>query len=205
MSQRIYEASVYSRTISYRNFKGEEKTVELFFALDPLQLMQIIASFQPKKVKSGNPARANADMEVSDEEQLKFIRNLACKAAGTPSEDGESWVAWEDFEDDLAGKAFLTKLASSDGDRREFAEKCVLAPFRAFVEFAREDPTNSAKDTQQFATMLVQMENIFTVPDKSNESLEDRRARLAAEMAALDAGPAEGTQGDNGINAPGNG
>lgn len=195
MSELIYEASVYSRTVSYKNFKGEEKTVELQFALDPLQLMQIIATFQPKKVRSGNPARNNQPAEISDEEQLKFFRDIAVKSAGHTSEDGESWTPFEGFEDDLAGKAFLTKLASSDADRREFAEKVLLAPFRTFVGFAVNDPSNTDRDKQGFQKMLGELENIFKVPDPKDESLDDRRARLAAEMAALDAaGPAEGTQ-----------
>jgi hypothetical protein len=204
MSELIYEASVYSRTVAYRNFKGEENKVVLYFALDPLQLMQVIATFQPKKIKSGNPARQGQTAELRDEEQLKFVRDLACKAAGTPSDDGESWEPFTDFEDSLAGKAFLTKLTASDGDRREFSEKVILAPFRAFVEFASADPTNTPKDIQQFKQMLSQMENIFKMPEQQDESLEERRARLAAELAAIESGPAEGTQGDNGISAPGN-
>lgn len=204
MSELVYEASVYSRTLNYKNFKGEQKTVQLYFALDPLQLMQFIAGFEPKKVKSGNPARNGQPQEMSAEEQLKFVRNIAVKAAGTPSEDGESWTPFENFEDDLAGKAFLTKLASSDGDRKEFAEVVILAPFRAFVQFAQADPSNSPADVKQFLEMLQQMENIFKAPEPKQETLEERRARLMAEMNALDSGPAEGTQGDNGITAPGN-
>jgi hypothetical protein len=196
MSELIYEASVYSRTVAYKNFKGEENTVVLYFALDPLQLMQVIATFQPKKIKSGNPARQGQTAEITDEEQLKFVRDLATRAAGSPSEDGESWEKFEDFADTLAGKAFLTKLTSSDGDRKEFASKVILDPFRAFVAFAKADTSNTPKDVQQFEQMLSQMENIFKTPEPRDESLEERRARLAAEMAALDetAGPAEGTQ-----------
>lgn len=199
MSNLVYEASVYSRTMAYKNFKGEQNEVALYFALDPLQLMQLIASFEPKKIKSGNPARNGKDAEMSAEEQLKFVRKIAVQAAGTPSEDGESWEPFADFEDSLAGKAFLTKLASSDADRKEFAEKVILAPFRAFVGFANADPSNSKEDVAQFNDMLVQMENIFKAPAEKPETLEERRARLMAEMQALESGPAEGTQGDNGI------
>jgi hypothetical protein len=205
MSELIYEASVYSRTVAYKNFLGEENKVILYFALDPLQLMQVIATFQPKRVKSGNPARNGQAAEITDEDQLKFVRDLACRAAGTPSEDGETWEPFEDFSDSLAGKAFLTKLTSSDGDRKEFASKVILDPFRAFVSFAKADPSNTPKDVQQFEQMLVQMENIFKTPEPRDESLEERRARLAAELAAIEGGPAEGTQGDNGFDAPGNG
>jgi hypothetical protein len=195
MTTRIYEASVYSRDISYRDFKGEEKHRTLYFALDPLQLMQIIVGFQPKPVKSGNPALNGKPAEISDEEQLKFIRDIAIKAAGAPSEDGEYWEEFPDFGGSLAGKAFLTKLTSSDADRKEFAEKVILDPFRAFVGYASDDEGNSAVDIGNFQDMLKQMENIFKTPDKKNESLEERRARLQAEMAALEEGPAEGTQG----------
>lgn len=197
MSELVYEASVYNRVVSYRNFKGQEKKVSLYFALDPLQLMTFIASFEPKKIKSGNPARNGQNAEMSAEEQLKFVRNIAIKAAGTPSEDGESWTPFEGFEDDLAGKAFLTKLASSDGDRKEFAEVVILAPFRAFVQFANADESNSPADVKQFNEMLQQMENIFKAPEPAKETLEERRARLIAEMQALEEGPAEGTQGEN--------
>ena len=191
-TELIYEASVYSRQVTYRNFKGEVNTVELYFALDPLALMQQIAGFKPKTSKSNNPAKRGQE-EWDDSEQLRCVRDLACKAAGVPSEDGENWTKFEDFEETLAGKAFLTKLASSDGDRREFAEKVILAPFRAFVNYAQADQTNSPKDVQDFIQMLGQMENIFKVPDPSQESLEDRKARLAAELAAMESGPAEGT------------
>jgi hypothetical protein len=191
MSDLIYEASVYSRTVKYTNFKGETQETKLYFALDPLQLMQVIASFQPKKnTRSGNPARQNEVLAITDEEQVKFVRDLCERSAGFPSEDGESWEPFDNFSDTIAGKAFLTKLVSSDGDRKEFTEKVILAPFRAFVEFAVADPTNNAKETQQFKAMLGQLENIFSEKEDPNESLEERRARLAAELASLE-GPAD--------------
>ena len=190
MSNVIYEASVYSRKITYRNFKGEEREFELFFALDPLQLMQVIAGIKPKQIKSGNPARNGQDQELSDEDQLKMIRDLAIKAAGEPSADGESWTPFVDFEDTLVGKAFLTKLASSDGDRREFSQKVILDPFRAFINYAIADETNTPSDVQQFKSMLSQMENIFKAPEEKTETLEEKKARLAAELEAIN-GPTE--------------
>lgn len=186
MSDLIYEASVYTRQISYKNFKGEIVTLELYFALDPLELMQVIAGFSPKTVKSGNPARNGQPGEVDDAEQLKFIRNLAGKAAGTPSEDGESWEPFRDFDNSLAGKAFLTKLTASDADRKEFAEKVMLAPFRAFVGYAKADESNSKVEVQQFETMLAQLERLFVTPEAKAETLEERKARLAAELAAIE-------------------
>lgn len=187
MSDLIYEASVYTRTVKYRNFKGEENTVVLSFALDPLKLMSIIAGFGSKRktIKSGNPAKNGQEAPFTDEQQLSFVRDLASQAAGSPSEDGESWVPFEDFTDTIAGKAFLTKLASSDGDRREFAQTVILNPFRAFVEFAKADPSNTAADIQQFETMLGQIEKIFTVPDPTSETVDQKRARLEAEMEML--------------------
>lgn len=185
MSEVIYEAAVYTRTVTYKNFKGVENSVTLHFALDPLQLMALIASFPLKRVKSGNPALNGTIAEVDDESQLKFLRDLASKAAGTPSEDGETWTPFEDFTDSLAGKAFLTKLTSSDGDRKEFAEKVVIDPFRAFVNYARVDETNTPADIQQFDVMLQQMENIFKMPDPAQETADEKRARLQAEIAAL--------------------
>jgi hypothetical protein len=196
MTTRIYEASVYSREISYRNPKtGQETTRRLDFALDPMKLMRLIVGFQPKTVKSGNPAINGKPAEISDEEQLKFINDIACAAAGVFSEDGEYWEEFPNFANSLAGMAFLTKLASSDADRQEFAEKAILDPFRAFVGYASDDEGNSAIDIGNFQDTLKQMENLFKTPDKKNESLEERRARLQAEMAALEEGPAEGTQG----------
>lgn len=190
MSELIYEASVYSRKVSYRNFKGEQNDVELFFALDPLQLMKVIANVPVKRVKSGNPSINGTPSEMTDGDQIQLVRDLACQAAGSPSDDGESWVPFEHFSESLVGKAFLTRLASSDGDRREFSEKVILDPFRAFIGFAIADPTNSPKDVQGFKVSLQQMENIFKAPDPKTESVDERRERLAAEMAALDAAPA---------------
>lgn len=184
----FYEASVYTRTVSYKNFKGEERSVELYFALDPLELMSIIANFQPtKRSKSGNPAKRNqeAELELTDEQQLRFFRDLCIKSAGEASNDGEAWESFPDFDTTLAGKAFLTKLASSEDDRKEFAEKVILNPFKAFVNFAKQDPTNSAAEIQQFEKMAQQMENIFA-PAPSNESYEEKKARLAAELASLE-------------------
>lgn len=192
MSDTItYNASIYTRTVTYTNFKGETKSVELSFALDPLQLMQVIATFTPKRSKSANPARRNQVEAITDEQQLKFVRDLASKAAGFASDDGETWETFENFDDTLAGKAFLTKLAASDADRREFTEKVILDPFRAFVAYAKADDSNSPKEIQEFDQMLAQMENIFKMPEREDESLEDRRARLAAELASLEGGNAE--------------
>lgn len=204
MSELIYEASVYERTISYKNFKGDVKEVTLYFALDPMKLMGVISSFQPKKIKSGNPALAGKEAPITSEEQLKLVRDLVVQAAGSPSEDGESWIPWVDFENDLVGQAFMAKLTSSDGDRAEFSEKVILDPFRAFVRYAEVDPTNTAKDRADFKRMLGELENIFKEPEAKGETLEEKRARLAAELASIESGPAEGTQGDNGISAPGN-
>jgi hypothetical protein len=188
MSQQstiVYEASVYTREVSYKNFKGETNTVRLYFALDPLELMAMIAGFNPKKSKSNNPAQRGKDV-VDEGEQVKFVRDLAIKAAGTPSDDGETWEPFENFENTLAGKTFITKLASSDGDREEFAQKVLLYPFRAFVKFAEADPTNTPKDIMQFQQMVVQLERIFAGGKQENETLEQKRERLAREMAELE-------------------
>lgn len=181
----VYEASVYSRTVKYKNFHGDEKSVTLYFALDPLELMAMIAGFNPKKSKSNDPRKRGQD-EIDEGEQVKFVRDIAIKAAGTPSKDGETWYPYENFENDLAGKTFITKLASSDGDREEFAQKVLLDPFRAFVKFAEADPTNTKKDVLQFQQMVAQLERIFSSGDNAGESLEEKRARLAREMAELE-------------------
>lgn len=186
MTNVVYEASVYSRTVSYKNFKGETKTQELHFALDPLQLMQVFSSFEPKKVKSGNPALAGKEAPITDEQQVKMIRDLVIKAVGFPSDDGESWEPFVGFENTLAGKAFLTKLTASDADRREFSEKVILDPLRAFIGYAEADESNSKAEVAQFKQMLGTVEKLFATPDPASETYEEKRARLAAEMAALE-------------------
>lgn len=187
MSNPIYEASVYGSTVSYKNFKGVEKTQTLYFALDPLKLMELVSSLKKPASKSGNPALRNKPDEITDSEQLKFLRNLAVTSAGEPSEDGEEWHPYDGFEESIVGKAFLAKLTASDGDRREFSEKVVLDPFRSFVAFAIADSSNSQSDVQTFKRLLAEAEQTFHVPTNKDESLEDRRVRLQAEMAALDA------------------
>lgn len=182
----VYEASVYSRTVNYKNFNGESKSSKLYFALDPLQLMAVMASYSPKKIKSGNPALNGKDAEMTDEQQITMVRQLAIKSAGTPSDDGESWTPFEDFGDSIAGKAFMTKLVSSDADRREFSEKVILAPFRAFAQYFMQDPSNSDKEVKELQAMLAQVENVFKVPDVKNETSEERAARLKAELKALE-------------------
>lgn len=178
-----YEASVYERIVRYVNFKGDKQEVRVFFALDPIELMALIAGFNPKKSKSNDPSKRGKEV-IDDADQLKFVRDIALKAAGTPSDDGESWEPWEGFGDTLAGKTFLTKLTSSDGDRAEFAQKVLLDPFRAFVKFAEADPTNTPKDVANFKEMVGQLERIFATPDV-NETVDEKRARLEREMAEL--------------------
>lgn len=190
MSNLVYEASVYSQSIAYKNFKGEERNTTLYFALDPMQLLQAIAGYTPKKIKSGNPALNGKDAEMSDEDQIKLVRDLASRAAGTPSEDGESWIPFEDFTDSIAGKAFMVKLVSSDEERRTFSEKVILDPFRAYIGYAMEDPSNSPKELTELKDMLAKMERIFKTPDPANESSEDRKARLLSELSQLDSTPA---------------
>lgn len=181
-----YVSSVYSRDISYTNFKGETKTVTLDFSLAPLQLMSIIAGFETKKVKSGNPAKNGQVEALTSEAQLVLFTKLASSAAGFASEDGETWEPFENFEDSLAGKAFLTKLAASDGDRKEFAELCILSPFRAFTALAIADPTNSPKDVLEFQQTQSQMEKLFAAPEEKTETAAERRARLQAELDATE-------------------
>jgi hypothetical protein len=148
--------------------------------------MQTVAGFKPKtNTKSGDPRKRGQVEGITEAEQLKFIRDLCKQAAGFPSEDGESWEPYEGFETSLAGQAFLTKLASSDGDRREFTEKVLLAPFKAFVRYAENDDTNTKKDIQQLKAMEAQFENIFRMPEQADETPEERRARLQAELDQL--------------------
>lgn len=186
MAQIVYEASVYSQEVSYRNFNGEDKIQKLYFALDPIQLLQVIAGYSPKKIKSGNPALNGKDAEMTDEEQITMVRGLASKSAGTPSTDGESWIPFEEFENSIAGKAFLTKLVSSDEMRRDFSEMVILNPFRAYIKYAEQDPSNTPKEIAEFHDMLKKMENIFRLPDPKNESAEERKARLQLELSQLD-------------------
>lgn len=188
MSQITYEASVYSRTVSYTNFNGETKSVDLTFALDPLQLLRVMASIPtPKASKSKNPAqKARDESMISDEQQLKFLVDLASKAAGFISDDGESFEPFEDFADSIAGKAFITKLAASDGDREEFAQKVVVDPFEAFVNYAKADSSNSPAEVKQFEEMLETIKRLFLVANDSSISPEDRRAKLERELADLD-------------------
>jgi hypothetical protein len=192
MSTMIYEASVYSREVSYRDYKGQDHTMTLYFALDPLQLLQAFATVETKKIKSGNPALNGKVEALSEDVQLKLVRDLAIMSAGAPSDDGQYWESFPNFDESIVGKAFLTQLTASDGDRREFAEKVMLDPLRAFVAFAEADESNSPADVQMFRTQLNQVENIFKSSGKKDETLDERKARLAAELASLDSGPANG-------------
>lgn len=185
MTNPVYEAAVYSRMVTYKNFAGEEQTVEVNFALDPIQLLDLIAQSDSITVKSkSKDPRKKGQEEVDETRSFKFLRDIADYAAGYPSADGEQWLPIDNFTDMLAGKAFITKLASSDADRKEFAEKVMLAPFRAFVEYAKADGGNSPAEIAKFETMLKQFERVFAV-SAADETLEARRARVAAEMAEL--------------------
>lgn len=181
-----YEASIYSRDITYRNLNGETKTVSLHFALDPLQLMSIIADVPVRKSKSNDPRKKGQPEEISDSDQIKLIRDLASKAAGFKSDDGETWEPFEDFDNQLAGKAFLTKLTASDADRKEFAEQVIIAPFQAFVDFAKVEPSNSKDDVAELEGYLQNLKDVFTGKTKEpakTETLAERRARLTRELA----------------------
>lgn len=184
MTNPVYEAAVYSREVSYRNLKGEESTIEVSFALDPIQLLELIAKTPgTKQSKSGDP-RKRGQIELEDGRSFAFLRDIAAVAAGYPSADGERWLPIEDFTETIAGQAFITKLATSDDDRKEFAEKVMLAPFRAFVGYAKADPGNSPAEIAKFEQMLAQFERIFAT-STADETLEARRARVAAEMEEL--------------------
>lgn len=182
----VYEAAIYTREVSYKNFKGETSTVEVNFALDPIQLLDLIAQSDSLTVKSkSNDPRKKGKEELDESRSFTFLRDIANLAAGYPSADGEEWLPIYGFTDMLAGKAFITKLASSDADRKEFAEKVMLAPFRAFVNYAKADPGNSPDEITKFEAMLQQFERIFTV-STADETIEARKARLAMEMAELE-------------------
>lgn len=189
MTNPVYEAAVHSQKITYKNFKGEEKETELFFALDPYSLLQVMSTYNPKKIRSGNPALNGKDAEISDEEQIKIVRKLAVMSAGMPSDDGEFWINFSEFDTSVAGQAFLTKLATSDEDRRGFSETVILAPFRAFCAYFDADASNSAKEKKDMADTLAKMERVFKVPEVGPETPEERRARLEAQLAELDTTP----------------
>lgn len=187
MAPIVYEAAVYSQEVSYKNFKGEDRTTTLMFALDPYALMAIFATIPNRKIKSGNPALNGKDADFTDEQQIKLVRDLASKAAGVPSEDGEAWLPFEDFENNIAGKVFMTKLATSDQIRRDFSEKVLLEPFRAFVSYSEQDASNSPKEITELKDMLSKLEKMLKTPDPTNETVEDRKARLQAQLKELDA------------------
>lgn len=189
MTQITYEASVYSRTVSYTNLKGKTQEVELTFALDPIQLLRLMASLpEPKKSRSNNPARrAEEETTISDERQFKFLVDLADKAAGFISDDGESFEPFEGFRDSIAGKAFITKLAASDADRAEFSQKVLVDPFEAFVNYAKAEEGNTKEEIAEFVRMLEQVKRIFGIANDKSLPAEDRRAQLARELAELDA------------------
>jgi hypothetical protein len=180
-----YEAAVYSRSITYTNLKGETKTVELNFALSPIDLMGVLSNVPTNKTRSKDPRKQNQEAGLTDAQQIKLVQSLAAQAAGFISDDGETFEPYETFANDIAGQAFLTKLVSSDADRKEFAEKVILAPFRAFVEYARVDESNTPKDIQDLEKYLADLERAFTFEAKPEETLEERRARLAAELESL--------------------
>lgn len=186
MAPIVYEAAIYTQAVTYKNFNGEDRTTEIHFALDPYALLGLFAALPDKKIKSGNPALNGKTAEISDEQQIKLVRDLAAKAAGLPSEDGESWIPFEDFENNLAGKVFMTRLVTSDQIRKDFSEKVVLAPFRAFVTYAEEDSSNSAAEVKELKDMLVKLENTFKVPEPGSENAADRKARLMAELSLLE-------------------
>jgi len=189
MSDLIYQASVYEETVKYKNFKGQTQETKLYFALDPLQLLSVIATVETGgKSRSKNPAKQGKVEPLTNEQQVKFIRDLCSKAAGFPSDDGETWEPFEDFENTIAGKAFLTKLTSSDADRRKFTEQVVLDPFRAFVGYASDDPSNSKNEVEQLQGMLANLENIFKEPTPVDETLQERRERLQRELEAMESG-----------------
>lgn len=180
-----YEAAVYSRTITYTNLKGETKSAELTFALSPMDLMGVLARVPKNKTRSKDPRKQSADAGLSDEQQIQMVQELAAKAAGFISDDGETFEPYETFANDIAGQAFMTKLLSSDADRKEFAEKVILAPFRAFVDYARVDDSNTDADIRNLEKYLADLEKAFTFEAKPEETIEQRRARLAAELESL--------------------
>lgn len=191
MTQQTYEASVYSKVVNYTNFNSTEKKTTLYFALDPIQLLELIAAVPSTKSKSRNPAKQGQEEEISEEQMVKLVRKLAAKAAGFPSEDGESWEPFEDFENTIAGKAFMTQMVSSDKQRKEFAEKVFLDPFRAYVRFAAQDPSNTPKEIQQMEGMLAQLEKTFAESPDPEESLDERRDRLRRELDGLGDAPSD--------------
>ena len=190
----VYQASVYQQEVKYTNFKGQSFTDTLYFALDPLGLMEVISTFEPKQnKKSGNPSRRGQaeDISFTDEQQLKFVRGLCTKAAGFPSEDGNSWTPFENFNNDLAGKAFLTKLISSDEDRKNFVQKVIIDPFEAFVGFASADPVQRREGGREVAHHA----------RPTQERLHRRQARRVAREPAR--ASSQGTRGHHGPREPG--
>lgn len=182
MTQPVYETTVYSTQVEYTNLNGVRRNEKLSFAMDPLTLLSVIAAIPMRESKSGDPRKSSPTM--SDEAQLRLIRDLAETSWGHPSNDGEMWVNYEDLSETLAGKAFLTRLTTSESIRREFTDNVLVAPMRAFVSFAKSDPTNSPKDIQEFELMLARIEKVFTEAD-NEETLEERRSRLQAELQGL--------------------
>ena len=183
----VYISSVYSTEVHYVNFLGEKKTKTVSFALDPVALLTNISNLDAYEKESANRAQRRAGVEVglSQAGSIDLIRELASQAAGYASEDGENWDRDYDFRDSVAGAAFLTYLGTSEEARFEFAENVFIKPFEAFVEFAKANPSNSPAEIKVLDDNLQALRGAFT--KGSTETLEERKARLKAELARVEA------------------
>ncbi len=186
MAQIVYNAVYHTEEVSYTNLNGESRIAELKFLMHPMTLLSVFADIPDRKIKSGNPSLNGKSADISESQQIKLVQDLAGRAAGIPSSDGESWIPFENFEKHVSGHAFLTKLATSEKVRKDFSDKVILAPFRAFVGYAEADPSNSPKEVKDLKDTLTKMENTFKVADPSNETPEELKAKLQAQLAALD-------------------
>lgn len=184
MSANVYEAKVHTAHVEYINFKGERQSADVMFALDPVTMLGVISRIKFDKSRSANPQKRN-EQTMSDSASIELVQDLVSTSAGWPSEDGESWEKYENFNETLAGQAFLTKLTSSDAERKEFVRNVMLTPMRAFIGFARLDKTNSPAEIQELEATYANLEKVFneSLEENRTETLEERRERLQRELA----------------------
>lgn len=128
------------KTVTYEDFNGNERTEDVYFHLNELELTELAADLPDEMVETAgeNPTEETAAKALSSlgaKGILEFVKNLLLKSYGVKSADGRLFIKNEKVLDEFqyggAFSAIVMELMTDDKAAADFVNNIIPAKLAA--------------------------------------------------------------------------
>lgn len=128
------------KTVTYEDFNGTERTEDLYFNLNELELTELAADLPDEMVetvgeKPTEETAAKALSSLGTKGILEFVKNLLLKSYGVKSADGRMFIKNEKVLDEFqyggAFSAIVMELMTDDKAAADFVNNIIPAKLAA--------------------------------------------------------------------------